>query len=74
MTDYGIRDDFTRKLGETIPQGFSALFVARSMRLNRIANRIEGVLRPRRAHVANLSSNAFASFKSNVSKPSVNQP
>jgi uncharacterized membrane protein len=27
MTDYGIRDDFTRKLGETIPQGFSALFV-----------------------------------------------
>ena len=27
LTDYGIRDDFIRKLGETIPEGSSALFV-----------------------------------------------
>jgi uncharacterized membrane protein len=27
LSDYGIRDDFVRKLGETIPQGSSALFV-----------------------------------------------
>ena len=31
-------------------------------------------LQPRRAHVANSSSNALASFRSSVSKPSVNQP
>jgi uncharacterized membrane protein len=27
LADYGIRDDFVRKLGETIPAGSSALFV-----------------------------------------------
>jgi len=27
LADYGIRDDFIRKLGETIPEGSSALFV-----------------------------------------------
>jgi uncharacterized membrane protein len=27
IADYGIRDDFIRKLGETIPEGSSALFV-----------------------------------------------
>jgi uncharacterized membrane protein len=27
LTDYGISDDFIKKLGETIPQGSSALFV-----------------------------------------------
>jgi uncharacterized membrane protein len=27
LTDYGIRDDFIRKLGETIPEGSSALFM-----------------------------------------------
>ncbi len=27
LTDYGIRDDFVKKLGETIPPGSSALFV-----------------------------------------------
>ena len=27
LTDYGIRDDFIKKLGETIPEGSSALFV-----------------------------------------------
>jgi uncharacterized membrane protein len=27
LTDYGIPDDFIRKLGETIPEGSSALFV-----------------------------------------------
>ncbi len=27
LTDYGIRDDFVKKLGETIPEGSSALFV-----------------------------------------------
>ena len=32
------------------------------------------ILRPRCAHVANSSSNAFASCRSSVSKPSVNQP
>src|SRR5215472_9165660 len=32
------------------------------------------VLRRRRAHIANSSINAFASFRSRVSKPSVNQP
>src|SRR5262245_39144856 len=27
LTDYGIRDDFIKNLGETIPEGSSALFV-----------------------------------------------
>ena len=27
LVDYGIRDDFIKKLGETIPEGSSALFV-----------------------------------------------
>jgi len=27
LADYGIRDDFIKKLGETIPEGSSALFV-----------------------------------------------
>jgi uncharacterized membrane protein len=27
LTDFGIRDDFIKKLGETIPEGSSALFV-----------------------------------------------
>src|SRR5262249_54725202 len=27
LTDYGIRDDFVKKLGETIPEGSSALFI-----------------------------------------------
>src|SRR5579883_1607692 len=27
LADYGISDDFVRKLGETIPQGSSALFI-----------------------------------------------
>src|SRR3984893_14762723 len=27
LSDYGIRDDFVKKLGETIPEGSSALFV-----------------------------------------------
>ena len=27
LTDYGIRDDFITELGETIPEGSSALFV-----------------------------------------------
>src|SRR5262249_59124065 len=27
LADYGIRDDFIRKIGETIPEGSSALFV-----------------------------------------------
>jgi uncharacterized membrane protein len=27
LSDYGIRDDFIKKLGETIPEGSSALFV-----------------------------------------------
>src|SRR5215813_2376988 len=27
LTDYGIRDDFIKKLGETIPEGSSALFI-----------------------------------------------
>jgi uncharacterized membrane protein len=27
LSDYGIRDDFIRKLGETIPEGSSALFI-----------------------------------------------
>ena len=27
LTDYGIRDDFIKKLGDTIPEGSSALFI-----------------------------------------------
>jgi hypothetical protein len=36
--------------------------------------RVRGPIATRCIHVANSSSNAFASFKSHVSKPSVNQP
>ena len=35
---------------------------------------VRNLLRRWRAHDANSSSNAFASFRSSVSKPSVNQP
>ena len=42
LTDYGIRDDFIRKLGETIPEGSSALFVLfRSVTEDKVLPEIE---------------------------------
>jgi uncharacterized membrane protein len=42
LTDYGIRDDFIRKLGETIPEGSSALFVLfRSLAEDKVMSEIE---------------------------------
>jgi uncharacterized membrane protein len=42
LSDYGIRDDFIRKLGETIPEGSSALFVLfRSVTEDKVLPEIE---------------------------------
>src|SRR6516164_4876856 len=42
LADYGIRDDFVRKLGETIPAGSSALFVLfRSITEDKVLPEIE---------------------------------
>jgi uncharacterized membrane protein len=42
LADYGIRDDFIKKLGETIPQGSSALFVLfRSVTEDKVLPEIE---------------------------------
>jgi len=42
LADYGIRDDFIRKVGETIPEGSSALFVLfRSVTEDKVLPEIE---------------------------------
>src|SRR6185437_6652877 len=42
LADYGIRDDFVRKIGETIPEGSSALFVLfRSVTEDKVMPQIE---------------------------------
>jgi len=42
LSDYGIRDDFVRKVGETIPEGSSALFVLfRSVTEDKVLAEIE---------------------------------
>ena len=42
LSDYGIRDDFIRKIGETIPEGSSALFVLfRSVTEDKVLPEIE---------------------------------
>jgi uncharacterized membrane protein len=42
LADYGIRDDFIRKLSETIPEGSSALFVLfRSITEDKVLPEIE---------------------------------
>jgi uncharacterized membrane protein len=42
LTDYGIRDDFIKKLSETIPEGSSALFVLfRSVTEDKVLPEIE---------------------------------
>ena len=42
LADYGIRDDFVKKLGETIPQGSSALCVLiRSVTMDKVFPELE---------------------------------
>jgi uncharacterized membrane protein len=42
LADFGIRDDFVRKIGETIPEGSSALFVLfRSITEDKVLPEIE---------------------------------
>jgi uncharacterized membrane protein len=42
LSDYGIRDDFIKKLSETIPEGSSALFVLfRSVAEDKVLPEIE---------------------------------
>jgi uncharacterized membrane protein len=65
--DYGINDDFIRKLGETIPAGSSALFVLfRSVTEDKVLPEIE----PFKPQVlkSSLSNEAEARLKAALSK------
>jgi len=67
LTDYGIRDDFIRKLGETIPEGSSALFVLfRSVTEDKVLPEIEPY-KPRVLKTS-LSNEAEARLRAALSK------
>jgi len=67
LTDYGIRDDFIKKLGETIPEGSSALFVLfRSVTEDKVLPEIEPY-KPRVLKTS-LSNEAEARLRAALSK------
>ncbi len=67
LADYGISDDFVKKLGETIPPGSSALFILfKRMTEDRVMREIEPY-RPRILKTS-LSDEAEARLKSELSK------
>ena len=67
LADYGIRDDFVRKLGETIPEGSSALFVLfRSLTEDKVLAEIEPY-KPRVLKTS-LSNEAEAKLRAALSK------
>jgi uncharacterized membrane protein len=67
LSDYGIRDDFIKKLSETIPEGSSALFVLfRSVTEDKVLPEIERY-KPRVLKTS-LSSEAETRLKAALSK------
>jgi uncharacterized membrane protein len=69
LADYGINDDFVRRLGETIPPGSSALFVlVKSVTFDKILPEIE----PYKPKVlrTSLSNEAEAKLKAALAKAS----
>ena len=69
LADYGIRDDFIKKLGETIPKGSSALFVLfRSVTEDKVLPEIKSY-KPRVLKTS-LSDEAEARLKAALSKMS----
>jgi uncharacterized membrane protein len=67
LVDYGIRDDFIKKLGETIPQGSSALFVLfKSVTADKVLPEIEQY-KPRVLKTS-LSDEAEAKLRAALSK------
>ena len=67
LTDYGINDDFVRRLGQTIPPGSSALFVmVRSVSLDKVMPEIERY-KPRVLKTS-LSDEAEARLKATLAK------
>jgi uncharacterized membrane protein len=67
LADYGISDDFVRKLGETIPQGSSALFI---LFKRATEDKVMRELEPFRPRVlkTSLSDEAEQRLKSELSK------
>ena len=69
LADYGINDDFVRRLGQTIPPGSSALFVlVKSVTLDKIMPEIEPY-KPRVLKTS-LSNEAEAKLKAALAKAS----
>jgi uncharacterized membrane protein len=67
LTDYGIRDEFIRKIGDTIPEGSSALFVLfRSVTEDKVLPEIEPY-KPRVLKTS-LSNEAEAKLRTALSK------
>jgi len=67
LSDFGIRDDFIRKIGETIPEGSSALFVLfRSLTEDKVLPEIERY-KPRILRTS-LSNEAEAKLRTALSK------
>jgi uncharacterized membrane protein len=67
LSDYGINDDFVKQLGQTIPNGSSALFVlVRSVTLDKVLPEIEPY-KPRVLRTS-LSDEAEAKLKAALSK------
>jgi uncharacterized membrane protein len=69
LTDYGINDDFVKRLGQTIPPGSSALFVlVRSVTLDKVLPEIEPY-KPRVLRTS-LSDEAEAKLRATLAKAS----
>ena len=69
LADYGINDDFVKRLGQTIPPGSSALFVlVRSVTFDRVLPEIEPY-KPRVLRTS-LSNEAEAKLKATLAKVS----
>jgi uncharacterized membrane protein len=67
LADYGIRDDFVKKLSETIPEGSSALFVLfKSVNEDKVLPEIEPY-KPRVLRTS-LSNEAEQRLKTELSK------
>lgn len=73
LSDYGINDDFVKQLGQTIPQGSSALFVlVRNVTVDKVLPEIEPY-KPRVLKTS-LSNEAEAKLREALSKVAVQSP
>jgi uncharacterized membrane protein len=67
LADYGINDDFVKRLGQTIPEGSSALFVlVKSVTLDKVLPEIEAY-KPRVLRTS-LSNEAEAKLRATLAK------